>query len=138
LQLIALAGRREAAIRRLPPLALHLGSLRRGEKLLVRISGRALQGRVGFVGPNALKVGLTPRRLRLLSGGKHSARKLKRAQILRAADGGASKLTRTLFSAPMSSRRQIGRLGGDAMAKAAAPSLQLSLPMSWRWRWGWR
>ena len=36
--------------------------LRLGEKFLVRILGGALQGRVGFVGPNALQVGFAPGR----------------------------------------------------------------------------
>src|SRR5206468_9864969 len=33
-----------------------------GEELLVRISRRALQGRIEFVGPDPLQIGLTPRR----------------------------------------------------------------------------
>src|SRR5277367_6041427 len=42
-------------------LSINFGSLRLGEKLLVRVSGGALQRRVGFVGPNALQVGFAPR-----------------------------------------------------------------------------
>jgi hypothetical protein len=35
---------------------IQFGPLRLGEKFLVRILGRALQGRVGLVGPNPLEI----------------------------------------------------------------------------------
>ncbi len=38
------------------------GALSRGEELLTRVLRRALQGRIGFIGPDALKVGFTPTR----------------------------------------------------------------------------
>ena len=41
--------------------SVQLGSLRVGEKLLVRISCRALQRRVAFLGPYSLQIGLAPR-----------------------------------------------------------------------------
>jgi hypothetical protein len=44
---LVLAGQRR-------PLRIQFGSLRFGEEFLVRILGGTLQGRVGFVGPDAL------------------------------------------------------------------------------------
>jgi hypothetical protein len=54
---IVLAAQRRA-------LGIQFGSLRVGEKFLACIFGGALQGRVGFVQPNALQIGVAPRRLR--------------------------------------------------------------------------
>src|SRR5229473_914213 len=48
-----------------------------GEKFLVRISGRALEGRVKFVRPNYLQVGLAPRRFQRHP---HLARPLSRSR----------------------------------------------------------
>jgi hypothetical protein len=42
-------------------LPIQFGSLRLGEKFLVHILGRALQGRVGLVSPNALEIRFAPR-----------------------------------------------------------------------------
>src|SRR5438552_5291035 len=41
-------------------LLIQFGSLRLGKKFLVRKPGGALQGRIGFVGPNALQIGFAP------------------------------------------------------------------------------
>jgi len=43
-------------------LSIELRSLGLGEEFLVRKFGRTLQGRIGFVGPNALQIGFAPRR----------------------------------------------------------------------------
>src|SRR5712671_1289436 len=43
-----------------------------GEKLLARISGRALQGRIKFVGPYPLQIGFTPRSLQSRAGNRWS------------------------------------------------------------------
>jgi hypothetical protein len=43
------------------PPYIQFDTLRRGKKFLVRILGGTLQRRVGFLGPNTLEVGLTPR-----------------------------------------------------------------------------
>jgi hypothetical protein len=43
-------------------LLIQFGPLRLGENFLVRVLGGALQGRVGFVGPNALQIGFAPGR----------------------------------------------------------------------------
>jgi hypothetical protein len=44
------------------PLYIQFDALRSGKKFLVRVLGGALQRRVGFLRPNTLEVGLTPRR----------------------------------------------------------------------------
>ena len=53
----------------------------------------------------------------LLSGGKHAARRLKRAQILLAADGGATPATRR--SRPMSARAARPSIGLSAASSSA-------------------
>src|SRR5262245_29104682 len=67
-------------------LAIELGALFFGEEFLARISGEALQGRIGFIGPDALQIGLTPRRFR----GEHGRHLSGRSQDRRQNDGADS------------------------------------------------
>ena len=58
------------AAQQLRSLLVQIGPLFLGEELLVRVARRALQGRVGFIGPDALQVGIAPWRLHRLCRGR--------------------------------------------------------------------
>jgi hypothetical protein len=59
-----------------------------GVEFLVRVPGGALQGRIEFVGPDSLQVGLSPRRLQRRPG---SRRRLRRGPGDRSRNGGADR-----------------------------------------------
>src|SRR5580704_9190522 len=76
--------RKPVEVRR--PRLVKFGALRLGEEFLGSVLGRALQGRVEFVGPDALQIGFTPRRFEGRLGWR---RGLRRGLDCRHANDGA-------------------------------------------------
>jgi hypothetical protein len=66
--------------------SIHLGSLCLGKEFLVREPGRALQRRVGLVGPDALQIGFTPGRFQRWGRRQHRAGR-RRNLSLQVCDG---------------------------------------------------